>query len=52
MFSFFKRKPKERSCVNCKYFKKGKVPSCTKTTFGYLKTFPFKNTKCQKYKER
>lgn len=52
MFSLFRKKTKERSCINCKYYKKGRNPRCTVTNSTTLKSFPFSNTKCKTYKQR
>ena len=41
MLKFFKKKPKEKSCVNCTYYKK-KENRCTATRNSTLRAFPFK----------
>ena len=52
MFSFLKKKPKERACKNCVNFKKGDKPTCLATNNGTLRAFPFINTKCKSYKQK
>lgn len=51
MFSLFKKKQKEKSCVNCTYFDKKNV-KCTVTKNSTLRFFPFKNTSCKTYKQK
>ena len=51
MFKFFKKKTKEKSCVNCAYYNK-KENRCAVTRNSTLKAFPFKNTTCKTYKEK
>jgi len=52
MFNFFKKKQKVKSCVNCIYYINQDKPKCTITRNSTLRAFPFKQTKCQKYKEK
>lgn len=51
MFSFFKKKTKEKSCTNCIHYNK-KEKRCTVTRNSTLKNFPFKNTTCKTYKQK
>jgi len=46
-------------CKNCKFFREDYEEGfyhrwwiCSKTSFHYLKSFPFKNTKCSKFIQR
>ena len=51
MLKFFKKRPKEKSCVNCTYYKK-KENRCTATRNSTLRAFPFKKTSCKIYQEK
>ena len=51
MLKFFKKKPKEKSCVNCTYYKK-KENRCTATRNSTLRAFPFKKTNCKLFVPR
>lgn len=52
MFNWFKKKkPKEKSCVNCSFYNK-RLNKCLKTNNSTLRAFPFKNTTCKIYKEK
>ena len=52
MFSFFKKKPKEKSCFNCKYYDKKGTSCKASPKKSYLRAFPFKKTTCKTYEEK
>ena len=52
MFSFFKKKPKEKSCFNCKHYDKKGTSCKASPKKSYLRAFPFKKTTCKTYEEK